>query len=114
MNKHLRWIVLGAAATTMGIAMPSCPGQQAMQEQIDQLQKNNVALNQRIQKLEVNVTGMTGELNAAKTQLQQIGPFIQGKMAELDQLKATVTELQARVPAKPAKGAKGGTKARAR
>ena len=52
MNKKIQALVTAGAFLGMGIAMPSCPGQQAMQQQIDTLQTKTIELTQKISKVD--------------------------------------------------------------
>lgn len=68
MNKKLSVLVLGVAVFGMGAGMPSCPGQQAMQLQIDGVQATNTELTKKVQTL----TTQVGKLNSDSGQIKQL------------------------------------------
>ena len=57
----LNWIVLGMAVVGLGFAMPSCPGQDAMQQQINALQSSNQEISKKVQTLTTQVTTLASE-----------------------------------------------------
>ncbi|MCM2278224.1 MAG: hypothetical protein NDJ89_09130 [Oligoflexia bacterium] len=98
-----KWLAIPAAVAGMGISMPSCPGQQAMQQQIDALQASNADLTKKVQMLETQNKTTAQDLSQIKQLLEQMTNAIQGQKGELTQLGTAVKELQARpVPTAPA------------
>jgi septal ring factor EnvC (AmiA/AmiB activator) len=107
MKKHLRWLVFLTAFCGMGISMPSCPGQQAMQQQIDALQTSNADLTKKVQTLTTQLESANADLTQIKQVLPQMTNVIQAQKGALDQLDASVKELDSKV-------AKIGTKKKGR
>jgi peptidoglycan hydrolase CwlO-like protein len=104
MNKYVRWVVMGAALSGMGIAMPSCPGQQAMQEKIDALQTSETELNKKVQAMQTQITTLNNDMAQVKQLLPQMTNVIQAQKGALEQLDATVKSMQTK--AKPGAGKK--------
>ncbi len=96
MRKHLKWFVFASAYLGMGIAMPSCPGQQAMQQQIDTLQTSNMELTHKVQSLNTQVTSIHTEMKQVKELLPQMTNVIQAQKGALDQLELSVKEIRSK------------------
>ena len=60
------WILGLTALLGMGITMPSCPGQQAMQQQIDNLQTANQDLSKKVQLLNTQLNAIANDMNQVK------------------------------------------------
>jgi septal ring factor EnvC (AmiA/AmiB activator) len=97
MNKNLRWLVFSGAFLGMGISMPSCPGQQAMQQQIDSLQASNTDLSKKVQTLNNQLASLNNDMNQVKQLLPQMTNVIQAQKGALDQLDVQVKEVQAKL-----------------
>lgn len=107
------WKTLGLGCLgifTMGISMPSCPGQQALQQQVDTLQTAQTDATRKIQNLETQVKTLNHELTQVKGLLEQVPTTIQAQREALDSLNKSVEELKkaksAPAPAASAKKAK--------
>ncbi len=96
LKSNLKWIILPAAFAAMGIAMPSCPGQQAMQQQIETLTTTNTDLNKKVQVLTTQLNGLTNEMNQVKQILPQVTSLLTSQKTVLDQLDSSVKDLQAK------------------
>ena len=94
MKKNLRWVVLGLSVAGMGMAMPSCPGQQAMQQQIDTLQTSNTDLQKKVTALTKEVATLTAEMNQAKELLPKMSTVVQAQREALEKLKNSVHVLR--------------------
>ncbi|HLE00887.1 MAG TPA: hypothetical protein VJB59_11540 [Bdellovibrionota bacterium] len=90
----IRWIAFATAVVGMGIGMPSCPGQQAMQQQVETLQTSNADLSKRVQSLEGTLRTTTNEMTQIKQLLTQITGAIQAQKTSIEQLNTTVGQLQ--------------------
>lgn len=106
-RKFIQALALTTATLGLGVSMPSCPGQQAMQQQIDALQASRMELTRKLNTLEPQVKTLAGEMEQAKQLLAQMTNAIQAQKTSMDQLDASVKEIQSKLPA--AKGAKGKT-----
>ncbi len=93
-TKKLKWILVPIAAVTMGVSMPSCPGQQALQQQVDSLQTTNADLSKKVQALSSQVTTLTNDMNQVKQILPQVTGLITSQKTTLDQLDAAVKDMQ--------------------
>ncbi len=67
----LNWIVLGMAVIGLGFAMPSCPGQEALQQQLESLQASNQELTKKVKEMSTQVTTLNGEINQMKQYMVQ-------------------------------------------
>ncbi|MBI2711376.1 MAG: hypothetical protein HYX41_00740 [Bdellovibrio sp.] len=95
MNKNLKWAVLSLSVIGMGMAMPSCPGQQAMQQQIEALQTSNTDMQKKVSALSKDVATLQAEMNQAKELIPQMTNVIQAQKAAMEQLEATVKDIRA-------------------
>jgi septal ring factor EnvC (AmiA/AmiB activator) len=101
-NTKLAAVVLVSAFLTLGLSMPSCPGQQAMQQQIDSLQIDNTSLKKRVGALEAQLKTDSDDMSTAKQLLSQMTTAIKEQQAALGQLDTAVKELAVKVATKPA------------
>ncbi|MGK5083350.1 hypothetical protein WDW37_08580 [Bdellovibrionota bacterium FG-1] len=93
-QQSLRFAVLaGAAFMGLGMAMPSCPGQQEMKDQMTALQTANDGLNKRVQTLTGQVTQLNTEMSQVKQLLQPMANAIQAQKTAMDQLDANMKTL---------------------
>ncbi len=99
--RRLKWIALPLATLGLGISMPSCPGQQAMQQQLDSVEKRESALTQRVQSLENQLKNLNTEMGKVKQQLANISGIVIEQKRAIESLQTEVVKLRA--PAKPAK-----------
>ena len=102
MNKTSRWLATGAAVVGMGMSMPSCPGQQAMQQQVDELQKREVAATQKAQALEGQVRALSGDMGQVKQLLEQVSRTVLAQKDSITQMEANVQKLAAARAGAPA------------
>ena len=106
----VRWLLIPLAILGMGISMPSCPGQQAMQQQIDGVEKREGALAQRTQTLENQLRSLSSEMGGVKQQLANIsGTIIEQKHA-IEKLTEEVSRLKAAKPTKADSKSKASSK----
>jgi len=94
MKKNLNWMVMSAAVLGMGMAMPSCPGQQEMQQKIDSLQTTNTDLSKKIQALTTQVNALNSDMSQVKTLLPQMTNIITGLQTSNTKLTADLDALQ--------------------
>lgn len=92
---------MALATTGLGIAMPSCPGQQAMQQQIDALNGKNGDLAKKTQSLETQLKQATNELGQIKQLLPQMSQAILQQKTSIDAMDATLKDLQSRAAKTP-------------
>lgn len=94
MKKYFKYLIFAASFAGMGIAMPSCPGQQALQQQVDAFQNNYLDANKKIRTLQTQVTALSNDMNQVKQLLPQMTNVIQAQKGALDQLDATVQQMR--------------------
>jgi septal ring factor EnvC (AmiA/AmiB activator) len=120
MKTYAQPLLLLSSVLFMGIAMPSCPAQQAMQQQIDTLQTSNVDTAKKLKQLQTDLTSLSTEMAQVKQLLPQMTSVIQAQKAEMEQIASELKNLHsnktsktlAKPMAKPmaAKPAMGGAK----
>ena len=91
--------VLALAFTGLGLSMPSCPGQEAMQKQIDGLTKQNGDIIKKLQTVDAPVKAAATELAQMKELLQQTTTALQAQAERIAKLEAAVTTLQTQAAA---------------
>jgi septal ring factor EnvC (AmiA/AmiB activator) len=90
MKKNISLIVLVAALISMGLSMPGCPGQQALQKQVDELTAKSLESSKRIQNLETQVRSLTGDMNQVKTLLTQVSNTVLAQKTAIEQLEGAL------------------------
>lgn len=94
MKKHVRWIIFTGAFIGMGMAMPSCPGQQELKTDVDLLRTANTDLSKKVQTLTGQVTSLNTDMTQVKQLLPQITNVIEAQKGALDRLDASIKALQ--------------------
>ena len=105
MNKKFV-VILASAFLGMGMSMPSCPGQQAMQQQVDSLKTSNADLTKQVQAMDKHVKQLETDLTQVKELLQPMGSAIGAQKAAMDQLDSNMKELQTKLTSSSSKSAK--------
>lgn len=100
MKKQVQWLIYATAFAGMGIAMPSCPGQQEMKQQIEALQTSNQELNLQIKKMHKELQSLNSDMGQVKQVLPQMTNVIQAQKGALDQLEAKVNSLATKAASK--------------
>ena len=85
-----RWLAIGAATIGMGISMPSCPGQQAVQHQVDGLVSREADSIRRLQSLENQFRAMAGEMVQIKTLLSQVSNTVLAQKSAIENLEESL------------------------
>src|SRR6476469_4131323 len=84
--KTLKIVAAIAAVLAMGISMPSCPGQQAMQQQVDALQTSNTDLNKRFQSFDSQLRTLKQDNEQMKGVIQQMASAIEAQKTALNKM----------------------------
>ncbi len=92
----LNWMVLGMAVIGLGFAMPSCPGQDAMQQQVNTLQTANQELTKKVQTMTTQFTALTGEVNQMKQFMVQSANVFAAQETLNKQLNKSIDELKSK------------------
>lgn len=103
MKKTLTGFAFIVAILGMGISMPSCPGQQAMQDKVDALEKSNADLRKAVMTSADTSRAMAADLSTVKTEIGQMSQELQAEATRLGTLDASVNDIKARLAAPPAK-----------
>jgi septal ring factor EnvC (AmiA/AmiB activator) len=105
MNRKLYWLAIGSACATLGLSMPSCPGQQAMQQQVDAAQAKSAELERRVQQMDAQVKALGKDMVDVKTLLAEVSKNV---LAQADTIKQMDEAMKARAAAPAPKGKKKG------
>ena len=110
MNKKLTLATI-AVCGFLTLGMPGCPGQQALQQQLDQLQQRNTELTRRLQASEGQLKTLTGEFVQYKQLISEITNAVLAQKTAIEQLQASQSAAK-KAPAKalPAKNKPKGKK----
>jgi archaellum component FlaC len=106
MNKNTRWILFGLSFAFMGISMPNCPGQQAMQTQINDLQTTKQKLETRLAAVESKSTAVEGFMKKMDEALPNLVTITQQNQEKITALETQIKDITAKMEAmaKPAAG----------
>jgi septal ring factor EnvC (AmiA/AmiB activator) len=80
----------------MGMNMPSCPGQQAMQKQIDDLSTHMSSVEKTTGNANGKVTNLEKEVTELKNSLGEVAEVLKTHKATIEQLQAQIQDLSAR------------------
>ena len=103
MNKKLTGFALGAAMLGMGLSMPSCPGQQAMQEQLETLKTGQADSNKKIQALDAQLKKMNGDVDQMKALVSQVSNAVLAQKMAIENMDAALKALQTKPAGKKRK-----------
>ncbi len=111
MNKTMTIVACGAAFIGMGIAMPQCPGEKAMQDQVDALRTAQTSMTAKLTAVDGQTKATAGDVNQMKQALTQFAGVIDAQKDALKRLDDSIKDLQTKVAAlqaakSPAKGKK--------
>lgn len=105
-NNKFRALAMVGACFGMSFTMPSCPGQQAIQMQVDTLTTGHAEVAKRTTNLEVQLKTANADLANIKQLMEQLGNAVQAQKASVDQLSQSLKDLDTKVSAmKPAASA---------
>lgn len=100
-------IIITVAVFAMGAGLPGCPGNKAVEEQVEQLQTKNADAIKKIGSIENQLKMMTAETAQLKQQMPQALEQLNVLKGRLDQLEAQVREMASKkvapAKAKPSK-----------
>jgi peptidoglycan hydrolase CwlO-like protein len=94
-----------AAFIGMGMSLPSCPGDKAMQQQIDMLNQSNQDMTRKLQNLDTQIKGTGGDIIAQKSLITQLATTVGAQKDAIDNLYNQIKSLEAKM-ATPAPKAK--------
>ncbi len=108
-----------SALLAMGATGPSCPGQQALQQQVDQLQTKNQEQARAIQSLEGEVKTLQTDLAQLHLLTTQIGNTVLAQKQALEKFDQAIrvsraAPIRAATPSRAATGKNSGSKRRVR
>ncbi len=109
MKPFHKTLILLAAPMGLGLSMPSCPGQDAIQQQMDSIQAKGIESEKKVQALSAQVASMDKDLTEARTLLAQVSQTVLEQKATLEQMSAGMKDLSEKVE-RSGKTAAGGKK----
>jgi septal ring factor EnvC (AmiA/AmiB activator) len=96
-NKKIFVTVLTGACLAMAMTMPSCPGQQAMQQQIDTLQSGQQDMANKLRGLETQVKTATAGSDEQKKIMGELTAAVAAQKAAIDNLNASLQQMDAKI-----------------
>jgi peptidoglycan hydrolase CwlO-like protein len=90
-----------AAFIGMGMSLPSCPGDKAMQQQIDMLQSSNQDMTRKLQNLDNQIKSSGNDVIAQKSLITQLATTVSAQKEAIDNLYNQIKLIQAKMD-KPA------------
>lgn len=114
MNNVIRIIVISGAVVGMGFSMPSCPGQQAMQQQVDALTAKSSEMNKDVQSLTTKSDQANTELTKLNALVAQLNTEMTEQKQKMEQIEVSIKALNDKLtaPKAPQKSAKSMPKKR--
>jgi septal ring factor EnvC (AmiA/AmiB activator) len=103
MKKYSLSLALASAFLLMGFSMPSCPGQQAMQQQVDAVASSSAELSRKYGAIDSRVKSLEGDMGQIKQLLTQMTSTIQAQKEALDKFDAAFKSMEAQLAANAAK-----------
>lgn len=103
--KPLHTLILLVAPMGLGLSMPSCPGQEAVQQELSQVQTRSQENEKKLQALTAQVASMDKDLTEARTLLAQVSQTVLAQKSTLEQMDASMKELAERVDRATSKAA---------
>lgn len=95
-----------AAVAGMGLSVPGCPGTQALQQQVDELQAKNSELTRQVQTMDGSVKDLQKRMEDMTNLMNEVSGAVVAHKQTLPQLEGQVRELQEKMAAKaPSKAA---------
>ncbi|NDD92311.1 hypothetical protein EBZ37_09525 [bacterium] len=82
--------IVGASFLLMGLSMPSCPGQQALQQQVDALKTADSEIRSLITAQDSQIKGLKEENERAKAMVSQLVATVTEQSKKLDELTEKV------------------------
>ncbi len=99
MNKKMSILACSAAFVAMGMGMPQCPGEKAMQQQMDLLQTSNQALTTKLSAMDSQMKSVSADATQTKQLMTQLAGVVTAQKDALDRMDLAVKDLQAKVTA---------------
>lgn len=92
-KQSIRWGILAISFLGMGFTMPSCPGQQAMQQQVDSLQTSEMETGRKLTALTTKTASLERDVDQMKQLMTQMANVVQAQRGALEQLEANLEAL---------------------
>jgi ABC-type transporter Mla subunit MlaD len=112
MTKTTSLVACAAAFIGMGIAMPQCPGEKAMQDQVDALKATQITMTQKLNAVDAQSKTANADSAQIKQALTQLAGVIDTQRDALKRLDDAVKDLQTKVAALSAPKAKPSAKSK--
>lgn len=98
-------LLLVVALFTMGVSLPSCPGQAELKQQVDALEAKNGQMAKQVQGLDAQVKTLNNEISEMKNTMTQMTTGLLAQKQSIDQLNENMKALASKgAKAAPAKG----------
>jgi peptidoglycan hydrolase CwlO-like protein len=90
-----------AAFIGMGMSLPSCPGDKAMQQQIDMLQASNQDMTRKLQNLDNQLKSSANDIIGQKSLITQLATTVSAQKEAIDNLYNQIKIIQAKLTQPP-------------
>jgi septal ring factor EnvC (AmiA/AmiB activator) len=99
MNKKMSIVVCSAAFVAMGMGMPQCPGEKAMQQQVDAMQTSQQTMTTKLTLMDTQLKTVNSDATQTKQILSQLAQAIQAQKDALDREDVAIKDIQAKMTA---------------
>ena len=112
MNKTMSIVACTAAFIGMGMGMPQCPGEKAMQDQVDSLKATQITMTQKLNSVDTQAKAANTDVGQIKQAITQLAGAVDAQKDALKRLDDSIKDLQTKVAALSAPKAKPAAKAK--
>lgn len=78
----------------MGLSMPSCPGQQEMQQSVEALKASETEMKVKLTSAENSIKGLKDDVTQMKTLVAQVSNTVLEQKAAIEKLEGDIKALQ--------------------
>lgn len=86
--------VVGSSFLLMGLSMPSCPGQQEMQQSVEALKASETEMKVKLTSAENSIKGLKEDVAEMKTMVAQVSNTVLEQKATLEKMDEALKALQ--------------------
>ncbi|MBI3535537.1 MAG: hypothetical protein HY072_08665 [Deltaproteobacteria bacterium] len=96
--KKMKWLVFGAAFIGLGISMPSCPGQQALQQQVETLQTKLSSVEKQSAQRDSQMKQLIAEVSQLRSILSQLNNIVGAQNISIKELESKMSPKSRAMP----------------
>lgn len=94
MKKTMSIVACTAAFIGMGMGMPQCPGEKAMQDQVDSLKATQITMTQKLNSVDAQAKAANMDVGQIKQAITQLAGAVDAQKDALKRLDESIKELQ--------------------